>query len=314
MAVSSSRFRISPAAATTLRGRPVQLQVSPVDVAEHQAVIGGDRRVGVRHRVARQGGQVLDGLVEQGHRVGAARPDGDPPAIRECLAHLGPSCRQSPPYAHKAYSPPWRTSAQAAISLAARSPSASTVNTRSCRAGSVLPARLANMPFSSTIRSDVLIPARTAPACWARPSSRSSAANRSSRSEPAIEMASGRSRLAAASPAILARKPKNASPGSAASARARASLTRSVDPRRDHRLEQRLLGREVPVDGAGPDPGAGRDLVQRHAVARFGERLPGGAQDLLPVPRRVGSQRPAPSHPPPLAKPSAAAARLSHGC
>jgi uridine phosphorylase len=38
----------------------------------------------------------------------------------------------------------------------------------------------------------------------------------------------GKSRLAAASPAILARKPKNASPGSAASARARASLTRLV--------------------------------------------------------------------------------------
>src|SRR6266568_3781885 len=70
-----------------------------------------------------------------------------------------------------------------------------------------------------------------------------------------------------------------------------------LDTCRDHRLEQRLLGREVPVDGAGPDSGAGRDLVERHAVAGFGERLPGGAQHLLPVPRRIGAQRAIRRHP-----------------
>ena len=96
-----------------LRGRPVQLQVGAVDMAEHQAVVGRDRGVGVRHRVARQRGQVLDGRVEQGHRVGAARPDGNVPAIRECLSHLGPSLPSTPACAYKAYSPARRTSAQA---------------------------------------------------------------------------------------------------------------------------------------------------------------------------------------------------------
>ena len=55
-------------------------QVGAVDVAEHQAVVGGDRRLGVGHRVTGQGGQVLDGFVEQGHRVRAARPGREPPS------------------------------------------------------------------------------------------------------------------------------------------------------------------------------------------------------------------------------------------
>ena len=62
------------------RGR-VELKVGAVDVTEHQAVIGG---------------QILDGLVEQRHRVGAGGPDGNTPAIRECLAHLGSSCHLGP--------------------------------------------------------------------------------------------------------------------------------------------------------------------------------------------------------------------------
>ena len=99
-----------PGSRDTLRRRPVQLQVSPVDVAEHQAVIGGDRRVGVRDRVAREGGQVLDGLVEQRHRAGAACPDRNPPAIRECLAHLGsllPSRLSLGALLHRAALVPW---------------------------------------------------------------------------------------------------------------------------------------------------------------------------------------------------------------
>jgi hypothetical protein len=73
-----------------LRGRPVQREIGPVDVAEHQAVVGRDRRLGVRDGIARQRGQVLDGLVEEGDRLRAARPDRRPPAISECLAQLGP--------------------------------------------------------------------------------------------------------------------------------------------------------------------------------------------------------------------------------
>src|ERR1700745_2262491 len=134
----------------------------------HNGVVGRARGGGAPRRVAGQRGQVLDGRVEQGHRVGVARPDGDPPAIRERLAHIGPSLPLNPAMrtssvlnglAHK------RTSGD---QPGARSPSASTANTRSCTAGSVLPARPANMPFSSTMRSDVTILARTAPACWAR--------------------------------------------------------------------------------------------------------------------------------------------------
>jgi hypothetical protein len=55
------------------------------------------------------------------------------------------------------------------------------------------------------------------------------------------------------------------------------------DPRRDHRLEQRLLGGEVPVHGAGADAGPGGDLVQRHVVPGRGESLRGCAENLLPV-------------------------------
>ena len=73
--------------------RPVQLEVGAVNMAEHQAVVGGDRRIGVGQRVAGQPGQVLDRLVEQGYRIGAAGPHGNPPAIRELLGHLGSSCR-----------------------------------------------------------------------------------------------------------------------------------------------------------------------------------------------------------------------------
>jgi hypothetical protein len=40
----------------TLRGRPVQREIGPVDVAEDQAVVGPDRRLGVGHGVARQRG------------------------------------------------------------------------------------------------------------------------------------------------------------------------------------------------------------------------------------------------------------------
>ena len=68
------------------------------------------------------------------------------------------------------------------------------------------------------------------------------------------------------------------------------------EPGRDHRLEQRLLGGEVPVHGARPDARRGGDLVERHAVPGRGEGVPGRAQDLLPVAAGVSAQRPV-SHP-----------------
>jgi hypothetical protein len=64
------------------------------------------------------------------------------------------------------------------------------------------------------------------------------------------------------------------------------------DPRRDHRLEQRLLGGEVPVHGAGADTGPGGDLVERHVVPGRGESLRGRAEDLLLVAPAVSPQRP----------------------
>jgi hypothetical protein len=73
--------------------RGVQLQVSTINVAEDQTVVGGHRRLGLRDGIAGQRGQVLDGLVEQRHRTRAGRPDGNIPPVCERLAHLGSSCR-----------------------------------------------------------------------------------------------------------------------------------------------------------------------------------------------------------------------------
>jgi hypothetical protein len=64
------------------------------------------------------------------------------------------------------------------------------------------------------------------------------------------------------------------------------------DPRRDHRLEQRLLGGEVPVHGAGADTGPGGDLVERHVVPGRGESLRGSAENLLPVAPGVSARCP----------------------
>ena len=189
-----------------------------------------------------------------------------------------------------------------------RSPSATTANTRSCRPGSVLPARLANMPFSSTMRSDVADPGADR-ACLL-----GATQQQVKRGEQILAQRAG-DRDGIGQVALGGGLPGD--PGEEAEERLagvggigpRPRVADQIgDPRRDHRLEQRLLGREVPVDGAGPDPGTGRDLVQRHAVARFGERLPGGTQHLLPVPRRVGAQRPArpPLAPHPPLAPAAA--------
>jgi hypothetical protein len=73
-------------------------------------------------------------------------------------------------------------------------------------------------------------------------------------------------------------------------------LDEVAQPGLGDRLEQRLLGREVPVDGARPDAGPGRDLVQRHRAALRGEQLPRRLQDALAVAPGVGAQG-ALSHP-----------------
>jgi len=120
-----------------LRGCPVQLQVGAVYMAEHQAVVSRDRRVGVRHRVAREGGQFLDGDIEQRHRVSSARPDRNPPAIRECLAHLGSSLPSGLGPAGQAYlpaKPPRRT----------RAPSTPATTSGICATGREFAAALGN--------------------------------------------------------------------------------------------------------------------------------------------------------------------------
>ena len=54
-------------------------------------------------------------------------------------------------------------------------------------------------------------------------------------------------------------------------------------------LEQVLAGREVPVEGADPDPGPAGDVLQGGRLAVLGERLPAGGDQLLVVPPGVGS-------------------------
>jgi hypothetical protein len=81
--------------------------------------------------------------------------------------------------------------------------------------------------LNSTMRSRAVTSPRTAPASWARRSSSARASCTASCSGPGTAMASGKSRLARASWPSRARKPKNAAPGSAAPARARASAIRS---------------------------------------------------------------------------------------
>jgi hypothetical protein len=63
------------------------------------------------------------------------------------------------------------------------------------------------------------------------------------------------------------------------------------DPGSGHRLEQVFLGGEVAVDRPRADPGAGGDLVERHAVTRSGERVPCRLQHPVPVALRVGAQQ-----------------------
>ena len=60
-----------------------------------------------------------------------------------------------------------------------------------------------------------------------------------------------------------------------------------VDERRGDEL---ITGREPPVQGPDPHPGAARDLLQRRVQTDLGEHLAGRAQHGLAVARRVGPQ------------------------
>ena len=88
------------------------------------------------------------------------------------------------------------------------------------------------------------------------------------------------------------RNVNSASPGSSAASSARPSSTMRADPVLDDRPEQILLGREVPVDGAGADAGPPGDLVDRHRQPLGGERLVGDLEHAGAVAGRVRAQRP----------------------
>ena len=57
-------------------------------------------------------------------------------------------------------------------------------------------------------------------------------------------------------------------------------------------VDQRVLGREAPVQRAHPDPGAARDLLDARSMPELGERRPGGGEDPLAVLARVAPERP----------------------
>jgi hypothetical protein len=69
-------------------------------------------------------------------------------------------------------------------------------------------------------------------------------------------------------------------------------LHETVHPVGDDRLEQRLLGREVPVDRARADAGSAGDLVDRDRQPLRGERLVGHIEHTGTVASGVGTQLP----------------------
>ena len=65
-----------------------------------------------------------------------------------------------------------------------------------------------------------------------------------------------------------------------------------VGPVAHHRVDQRVAGREVPVERARTHPGALRDLVERALGAALAEHLAGGQHDLVVVALGIGPERP----------------------
>ena len=74
------------------------------------------------------------------------------------------------------------------------------------------------------------------------------------------------------------------------SSAATAISANSLEAVANHRRQQRLLRREVAVDGADADAGVGGDVVHLRLRAFAGEQLAAGGQDPLAVAARVGSQ------------------------
>jgi len=65
-----------------------------------------------------------------------------------------------------------------------------------------------------------------------------------------------------------------------------------VHPIGDHRLKERVFGREMPIDGARAHARPPRDLVDRHRQPLGREGLVGDIQHACPVAGRVGAYRP----------------------
>src|SRR3954451_7416668 len=69
-------------------------------------------------------------------------------------------------------------------------------------------------------------------------------------------------------------------------------LAQRLDALREQRVDQRLLVREAPVDGADADARVVGDVVQRGAQSPLREELTGGSEDSNPVALGVLAQRP----------------------
>jgi hypothetical protein len=71
----------------------------------------------------------------------------------------------------------------------------------------------------------------------------------------------------------------------------------ATQPVMHHRLEQRLLSREVTIQRPRSHAGALGYLIQRNGQAFRRERAPGHLKHSFPVPPGIGSQRPSLRHP-----------------
>ena len=110
----------------------------------------------------------------------------------------------------------------------------------------------------------------------------------SSNSIPAPMTAAIRSRLDALSSAMWFKKPKNAAPGSAASAWASGVLGQTGQALEEDGLAELLLGREVAVEGPDAHAGLVGDGVDRHLDSLGGEHDLGRIEDPGAVALGVG--------------------------
>ena len=185
------------------------------------------------------------------------------------------------------------------VAQRARSPSRTTSVSRSAASGLVGLHR--RQPTRSALTSAHRHHARTVPAFCAasnrspsrpgrRPRPRASRSRRRSPRRRAHRPGRGRSHPTAAP--TTAGTTNSASPGSSSRPAARALVDDVPDPVVDHRPEQILLGREVPIDGARADAGPPGDLVDRHRQPLGREGVVGDLEHAGAVAGRVRAQRP----------------------